>query len=140
MQDALEHENAKLRDIHNKKRKLFLDDIQRQLEDKERQREHIRNMGDQEDENIKRKMQMDEDDYRNKMFRKKEQMQEYLDDIMGQKEAQRQKKDMEMQKEKEFKNTGYQLPEKHEPCYNCARCKRLYPLRNLNKKKYRIKL
>lgn len=30
---------------------------------------------------------MDEDDYRNKMFRKKEQMQEYLDDIMGQKEA-----------------------------------------------------
>lgn len=83
MQDALEHENAKLRDIHNKKRKLFLDDIQRQLEDKERQREHIRNMGEQEDENIKRKMQMDEDDYRNKMFRKKEQMQEYLDDIMG---------------------------------------------------------
>ncbi len=29
MQEAMENENSKLRDIHNKKRKIFLDDIQR---------------------------------------------------------------------------------------------------------------
>lgn len=44
------------------------------------------------------------------------------------------------EQDKELKNTGYILPEKHEPCYNCARCRRLYPLRNLNKRKLKTKI
>lgn len=59
---------------------------------------------------------------------------------MGQKDANRMRKDHEKVLDKEFKNTGYHLPEKHEPCYNCARCRRLYPLRNLNKKKIKIRI
>lgn len=72
MQEAMENENSKLRDIHNKKRKIFLDDIQRQLEDKERQRAQVKNIGEQEDEAVRRKMLIDEEDYRNKVFKKKE--------------------------------------------------------------------
>lgn len=49
----MENENSKLKDIHNKKRKIFLDDIQRQLEDKEKQRIQIKNIGDQEDEAVR---------------------------------------------------------------------------------------
>lgn len=67
-------------------------------------------------------------------------MQEYLDDIMGQKEALKMKKDFDFEQDKLYKNTGYEIPEKHEPCYNCARCRRLYPLRNLNKKKMKIRV
>lgn len=62
-------------------------------------------------------------------------MQEYLDDIMGQKEDEKLRKAFKRDQDKEFQPTGIQLPEKHEPCYNCAKCKKLYPLRNMNKKK-----
>lgn len=62
-------------------------------------------------------------------------MQEYLDDIMGQKEEDKMKRALNNDQDKEFKNTGYNIPEKHEPCYNCSKCKKLYPLRKMNKKK-----
>lgn len=74
MRMALEQENEKLRDIQGKKRKLFLDDIQRQLEDKERQKQYQQDINNAEDNNVKRKQQMEEDDYREKMFKKKQQM------------------------------------------------------------------
>lgn len=135
MREALEEENRKLMEINGKKRKLFLDDVQRQLEDKERVKQRNRDLSEMEDEALRKKAMNEEDDYRDKMFKKKQQMQEYLNDIMGQKEAMKMKKDLENQAEKEYKNTGYHIPEKHEPCYNCARCRRIYPLRNLNKKK-----
>lgn len=50
MREALEEENDKLRQISNKKRKLFLDDVQRQLEDKQRVHQRNRELSEMEDE------------------------------------------------------------------------------------------
>ena len=107
MREALELEHDRLKDLNNQKRKLFLDDVQRQLEDKEKIKNRNRELSEIEDEGLNRKAQNEEADYRNKMFQKKQQMQEYLDDIMGQKEAHKMKKDLYNEQEKQFKNTGY---------------------------------
>lgn len=83
MREDLEMQNQRLYDINNQKRKLFLDDVQRQLEDRERVKQRNRELSEMEDDALKRKAQTEEADYRNKLFKKKQQMQEYLDDIMG---------------------------------------------------------
>ena len=140
MHENLIRENERLRDLNNQKRKIFLDDIQRQLEEKEKHRIMRKGLDDMEDENVRRKKEMEEDDYRQKMFKKKVQMQEYLDDILGQQDANKLKKEQDNREKKMKTNTGMHLPERHEPCYNCARCRRMYPLRNLNKRKRRIVL
>lgn len=59
-------------DVNNQKRKLFLDDVQRQLEDKERVKNRNRELSEQEDDALKRKAQNEEADYRDKMFQKKQ--------------------------------------------------------------------
>lgn len=55
MREDLERENNQLIDINNQKRKLFLDDVQRQLEDKERVKNRNRELSEIEDLDLKRK-------------------------------------------------------------------------------------
>ena len=69
------------------------------------------------------------------MFKKKQQNKRYIDDLVGQKNLDKLKKEDEKRREKAFVYTGINLDQPHKKCYNCARCLNLYPLKRLNKRR-----
>ena len=69
------------------------------------------------------------------MFKKKQEMQKYLDDLIGQKNYDNIKKMENEVERKALKNTGLDMGKPHTKCYNCAKCLGLYPLKQLNKRR-----
>ena len=69
------------------------------------------------------------------MFKKKKDMKNYIDNLLGQVDDYNKRKQIETAKEKQFCDTGLKVGNKKSKCYNCARCLQKYPLKALNKKK-----
>lgn len=133
--DMAEREDFMRKDLDQKKRKLFQEDIANQLNERDQLREYERQAKLMEDENFRRKIAQDEQADMDNLFRRKKQVEQYLNSLGDQ----MQDDNMKKQIAKEEANKAYlgtlNLPQKHTKCYNCKCCHGLYPLKMLNKKK-----
>jgi hypothetical protein len=135
LKQLIKNEEDKKRQLNEKKRKIFVDELQKQLNDKELQEQLKKELYDKEVDDVKKKLEHDNDVYLENMFKKKNQMQDYIDDIKNQMGDDEQKKIKDKQEAKKAVNTGINMGHKPSKCYNCVSCLRQYPLKQLNKRK-----
>lgn len=127
-------ELKRLRDNEDQKRKIFMDEVQKQLQDKDKMKEFEDKIKAAEDDNYRKKLEADRQAYLDNIFKKKQQMDDYLNTLGKQivdKDMEKRIKELEAKKRY---NTTLCLGKKPTKCYNCAVCKNIYPLKMLNKK------
>ena len=128
-------DNEELDRIAREKKGIFNDELGKQLQDKQNQRDIEKNIKDHEDENYRKKMKHDNDVYLDNLFRKKKLEQETLDKIGDQLNDNAAQRKLNAEEAKKPHLTSVPIPEKQNKCYNCKLCKHTYPLKMLNKKK-----
>lgn len=134
MQNLNMEEYAKKRELEENKKKIFMDEISKQLADKDKLREFENNIKNAEDENYRRKLEQDRQVYLDNVFKKKKQMDDYLNNLGKQiVDKEMEKRIQELESKKRY-NTTLCLGKKSTKCYNCAVCRNIYPLKMLNKK------
>lgn len=127
-------EAAKNRMNEDDKRRMFMDEIQKQLADKDKMKDWERRIKDAEDDNHRRKLEADRQVYLDNLFKKKQQMDDYLNSLGKQiVDKDMEKRIQELERKKRY-NTTLCLGKKPVKCYNCAVCRSIYPLKMLNKR------
>lgn len=127
-------EAARVREMDESKRRAFMDDVQRQLADKERLKDYEDRIKNAEDDIMRQKLMKDRQQYMDNAFKKKQQMDDYLNSLGKQiVDKDMEKRIQELERKKRY-NTTLCLGKKPVKCYNCAVCRSIYPLKYLNKK------
>lgn len=135
LKDLIAFEEDKKKELNAKKRKIFLDELQKQLEDKELADQRQRDLKDKEADDVNNKLKHDNDVYMQNMFKKKGQIQGYIEDLKNQMVGDDQKKNDNICEMKKAVATGMNMGHKPRKCYNCANCLKKYPVKRLNKRK-----
>ena len=84
LQDLIKNEEDRKKTLNAKKRKIFLDELQKQLEDKDFAKKREKDLHEKEVDDVKKKLEHDNNIYMENMFKKKGQMQEYITDLKNQ--------------------------------------------------------
>lgn len=127
-------EAARKRDMDDEKRRVFMDEVQKQLAEKEKIRDWENEIKNAEDDNLRKKLERDRQVYLDNVFKKKAQMDDYLNNLGKQiVDKDMEKRIAELERKKRY-NTTLCLGKKPVKCYNCAVCRSIYPLKYLNKK------
>ncbi len=124
------------RELEDEKKRFFMNDLERQIADRKKQREIERNLKLREGDAYWAKIEKDHEILANNRFQKKQQIAEYLNDLENQikNKAMRKQYEMELEHHHQYDNT-LRMAEKRDKCYNCAVCLNIYPLKQLNKKR-----
>lgn len=122
------------RQIEDDKKRIFMEEVDKQLLDKEKMKDFENRIKAAEDDNYRRKLEQDRQAYLDNIFKKKKQVDEYLQTLGKQiVDKDMEKRIAELEAKKRY-NTTLCLGKKPTKCYNCAVCRNIYPLKMLNKK------
>ena len=134
LKELHEEEQRKLRDIKDTNKQLLKNDIGRQLDEKNLIKEQVDGLRRQDDENFKRRVEAEKQQYMDNMFRKKRQNEEHLENLARQLGDKEMEKNLQKAEDLKFTSTTLGLKEKPDKAYECNECHKQYPLKMLNKK------
>ena len=128
-------ERQKRLELEQQKKKLFMNEINKQLKDNEIKKAYQNELNRRGDEDYWKKIDNDQKVYMENMFRKKENMNGYIQNLGEQIDRDNERKQRSLYERKKKTNTTLCMGKKPTKCYNCAICRAKYPLKMLNKKK-----
>ena len=128
-------ENQKRLNLELQKKKIFLNEINKQLKDNNNKKEYQNELNRRGDEDYWKKIDHDQKVYMENMFKKKQMMNGYIQNLGDQMVRDKEKKKMSLYERKKKTNTTLCMGKKPSKCYNCVVCRARYPLKMLNKKK-----
>jgi hypothetical protein len=135
LNELIKNEEDKKKKLNEQKKAILMNELENQLDEKQRMQQHKQNLADEEDNHVRLKHQNDNRVYMINMEKKKNAMKDYINDLGDQIDNDKVKKECEIIDLKKKTNTGLDMGKKPERCYNCALCRLNYPMKQLNKRK-----
>ena len=107
-------DEQKRRELDAKKRRIFIMEIEKQLAEKDQAQKEMKDLEERDLENIRKKKDHDDNVYRDNMFRKKKEMQIYIDELTKQMLDDERKREEDLMNARMEKNTGLRMPDRRE--------------------------
>lgn len=139
LSDLIKNEEDRKKQLAEEKKAILMNELENQLQEKQRAQQLKDQLAQMEDDHVMQKLDNDNKVYMINMEKKKNAMKYYIDDIHNQMDNDRAKKCDEIEELKKKTQTTLDMGKKPHKCYNCAKCRQVYPLKQLNKKKRRRK-
>lgn len=134
LKELADDEKRQLKNIKENKKQILKDEISKQLDEKNLTKQQLTQLKHAEEEDLKRKVEQEKQQYMDNMFRKKKQNEEYLDNLAKQLGDKEMEKQLQKAEDTKFTNTTLGLKQKPDKTYECNDCHKQYPLKMLNKK------
>lgn len=117
------------------KKQAFIHEVDRHLDMRNEYKQMEHDAKKYELDNIQKKFAQEKDFDKEKALAKKNQMQEYIKTLGCQIADKTIEKQNQAEREKQVYGGTLLIQEKKNRCYNCAQCRKIYPLKVLNKQK-----
>lgn len=127
------------RNIAQAKREAFVNGVDQHLALRDDIRAKERKVKGIELDNLAQKLAHDRQLESERIHAKKHQMADYIKSLGNQIADKEAEKKVKSAQEKQLMNGTLLIPQKHDKCYNCAKCRNNYPLKLLNKTKRQAK-
>ena len=117
------------------KRDAFLNDVDRHLALREDLKNQERDEKQTELDNVRRKIMQEKELEQAQANQKRNKLNGYINDLNNQMADRSAEKQLKAEQDKVLTGTTLLIHQKTDKCYNCAKCRKNYPLKHLNKHK-----
>lgn len=135
VQEMINKDIEARRSMANAKRRVFVNEVEQHLALRDQLKAQERNVKAVELDNLAQKLAYDRQQELEKVQIKKNQMANYIKSLGNQIADKEAEKQARAELDKQLHNGTLLIPQKHDRCYNCAKCRNQYPIKLLNKQR-----